>query len=129
MTLAQSCYINMFSGCTALTTPPELPATTLAQSCYRHMFSDCTALKSAPALPVTTLADWCYEQMFNGCTALKLSETKTDFYTKPYRVPTEGTGTDATDALADMFKSTGGTFTGTPEINTVYYLHKDNSIV
>ena len=28
-----------------------------------------------------------------------------------------------------MFKNTGGTFTGTPEINTVYYLSVDNMIV
>ena len=28
-----------------------------------------------------------------------------------------------------MFTSTGGTFTGTPEINTTYYLSTDNVIV
>lgn len=40
-----------------------------------------------------------------------------------------GTGTTATDALINMFTSTGGTFTGTPEINTTYYLSSDNMIV
>ena len=40
-----------------------------------------------------------------------------------------GTGTTATDALTDMFTSTGGTFTGTPEINTTYYLSTNNMIV
>ena len=30
----ESCYVNMFSRCTSLTTAPELPATTLASGCY-----------------------------------------------------------------------------------------------
>ena len=34
---------------------------------------------------------------------------------------TSGDGTDAEDALSDMFFGTGGTFTGTPTINTTYY--------
>ena len=37
-TLAYSCYSNMFSGCTALTAAPDLPATTLAENCYADMF-------------------------------------------------------------------------------------------
>ena len=69
-TLASNCYNNMFSGCTSLTTAPELPATTLASSCYNNMFSDCTSLKTAPELPVTTLASSCYSNMFSGCTSL-----------------------------------------------------------
>jgi hypothetical protein len=32
--LAKSCYKSMFSGCTSLTTAPELSATELAESCY-----------------------------------------------------------------------------------------------
>lgn len=67
--------------------------------------------------------------MFYGCYRLKLSTTQTDEYTQEYRIPTSGTGTTAMDALKYMFTSTGGTFTGTPEINTTYYLHKDCTIV
>ena len=69
-TMANYCYNAMFYGCTALTTAPELPATTLAENCYRYMFYGCTALTTAPALPATTLADYCYHYMFYGCTAL-----------------------------------------------------------
>jgi surface protein len=36
----------MFSGCTALTQAPELPATTLVDNCYNYMFQDCTSLNS-----------------------------------------------------------------------------------
>ena len=157
-TLAQNCYISMFQGCTSLTKAPALPATTLAEGCYTSMFKDCTSLTQAPALPATTLMDSCYFsmfenctslaklpalsattlndicylQMFYGCTSLRLSSTKTGEYTQEYRIPTTGTGTTVTtvtDALANMFAFTGGTFTGTPAINTTYYLSTDNMIV
>ena len=128
-TLANYCYQFMFNGCTSLTQAPALPATTLANYCYRFMFSYCTSLTQAPALSATTLANFCYASMFEGCTRLKLSSTKTGEYTQEYRIPTTGTGTTATDALTNMFASTGGTFTGTPGINTTYYLSSDNMIV
>ena len=69
-TLASDCYYDMFFGCTNLTTAPELPATTLANECYYRMFGSCTSLTTAPELPTTTLAQGCYFNMFKGCTAL-----------------------------------------------------------
>lgn len=69
-TLASSCYRNMFNGCTALTTAPELPATTLADYCYYNMFSVCTSLETTPELQATTLNQYCYYGMFSGCTGL-----------------------------------------------------------
>ena len=128
-TLATNCYSYMFRGCTSLTQAPALPATTLAEYCYMSMFNGCTALTQAPALPATTLATNCYAYMFNGCISLKLSSTQTGEYIQEYRIPTTGAGTTATDALTNMFNSTGGTFTGTPSINTTYYLSTDNMIV
>ena len=154
-TLAASCYQNMFDTCTSLTQAPTLPATTLADSCYTYMFQNCTSLTHAPALPATTLKDGCYDSMFKGCssltqapalpattlaancyqymffncTSLKLSSTKTDEYIQEYRIPSSGDGTTATNALRNMFGSTGGTFKGTPEINTTYYLSSDNMVV
>ena len=68
--LIGQCYDSMFSGCTSLTTAPELPATTLAGSCYQHMFRGCTSLTTAPELPATTLAGSCYNYMFRDCTSL-----------------------------------------------------------
>ena len=121
-TLAPSCYVGMLSGCTSLTTAPELPATTLASYCYYDMFEGCTSLTTPPELPATTLASYCYRGMFNGCTSIKLSASQDDEYTKPYRIPTTGEGTTASGALMDMFVNTSGTFTGTPEINTTYYM-------
>lgn len=41
-----NCYSSMFSGCTSLTTAPELPATTLASGCYYGMFYNCRNLTS-----------------------------------------------------------------------------------
>ena len=128
-TLASNCYRNMFYGCTSLTQAPALPATTLRNDCYIEMFRDCTSLIQAPVLPATTLATECYRGMFHGCTNINLSSTQTGEYTVVYRIPSSGTGTTATDALTDMFASTGGTFTGTPEINTTYYLSNTNTVV
>ena len=128
-TLANGCYSYMFQGCTALTQAPALPATMLADHCYQGMFQGCTSLTKAPSLPVATLAKYCYSYMFYGCTSLKLSSTQTGEYTQEYRIPSSGEGVTATDALVSMFASTGGTFTGTPSINTTYYLSSDNMIV
>lgn len=128
-TLANNCYQQMFQGCTGLTKAPALPATTLTNWCYFGMFYNCTSLTQAPALPATTLMFFCYGSMFKSCTSLKLSTTQTGEYTQEYRIPSSGTGTTANFALNDMFKSTGGTFTGTPEINTTYYLSNTNTVV
>ena len=128
-TLAGYCYNSMFQGCTSLTQAPALPATTLAEGCYQQMFQGCTGLTQAPALPATTLAGYCYNSMFQGCTNIKLSTTQTGEYTVAYRIPIAGRGTTTTGALTDMFTSTGGTFTGTPEINITYYLSTDNMVV
>ena len=76
-----------------------------------------------------TMANYCYRYMFQNCTSLKLSSTQTDEYTQEYRIPSSGTGTTATNALTYMFISTGGTFTGSPEINTTYYLSNTNTVV
>ena len=94
---------------------------TMAKACYAYMFAGCTALTTAPALPATTLADHCYANMFQDCTKIKLSTIQTGDYQTEYKIPTTGTGTTASGALTDMFANTGGTFTGTPEINNTYY--------
>lgn len=120
-TLAKYCYQEMFSGCKSLTTAPELPATTLANDCYSRMFYYCSALVTLPALPATTLKSYCYYYMFYGCVSIKLSTTQSDEYPNEYRIPTSGTGTSASSALSSMFYNTGGSFAGTPAINTTYY--------
>ena len=121
-TLAPHCYAYMFNGCTSLAAAPALPATTLAQYCYLFMFGGCTSLTEPPALPATSLSGYCYQFMFFECTNIKLSASKTGEYTKAYRIPEIGTGSAPSTALTGMFMRTGGTFTGTPTINTTYYL-------
>lgn len=69
-TLADACYMNMFYGCTGLTTAPALPATTLTLMCYNEMFYGCTGLITSPELPAKSLAQMCYRGMFSGCTGL-----------------------------------------------------------
>ena len=94
-TLEESCYEEMFSGCTGLTKAPELPATILTESCYRKMFYGCTGLISAPSLPATTLTESCYREMFNGCTGL-------------ISAPSISATTLAKDCCTDMFNGCTG---------------------
>ena len=70
--LAPSCCVKMFAECKKLKTVPKdmLPATTMAEMCYLGMFSGCQRLQIAPDLPAMTLAASCYEGMFNGCLEL-----------------------------------------------------------
>ena len=65
---ARFCYLFVY--CAALTSAPELPATTLADECYYGMFGGCTSLTATPELPATKLADYCYTSMFADCTKL-----------------------------------------------------------
>lgn len=128
-TLANSCYETMFYNCTSLVSAPKLPAIALQIYCYYHMFYGCTSLTTIPELPATTIPSISYENMFYGCTSIKLSVTQTGRYQIPYRIPSSGTGTIGTDSLDNMFGETGGTFKGTPEINTTYYLSTSNSVI
>lgn len=66
-------FCFLFSGCTSLTTAPELPATILASNCYESMFKGCTSLTTAPELPATSLNYDCYESMFEGCSSLEIA--------------------------------------------------------
>ena len=73
-----------------------------------------------------TLAEFCYFYMFSGCTNLKVSDTKTDEYGKPWRIPSVGSISEKATYWnwnKDMLSGTGGTFTGNPSINTTYYLY------
>jgi hypothetical protein len=88
------------------------------------MFGGCTSLTAAPALPATILYTACYAYMFCECANIKLSRTQTGDYQTAYRIPVLGTGQGqpASSVMLNMFSKTGGTFTGTPEINTTYYI-------
>ena len=85
------------------------------------MFFSCEALTEIPALNAVQLADNCYKQMFFLCSSIFISETETGDYDKAYRIPISGNGITGSDSLVNMFNYTGGTFTGTPTINTTYY--------
>lgn len=68
--LSNGCYSSLFSNCSSLIRAPKLPAKTLTTQCYYSMFRNCTSLKYAPELPATNLASRCYQQMFANCSSL-----------------------------------------------------------
>ena len=61
---------KMFLDCTQLKTPPALKSTILGDYCFKWIFKNCTSLISAPELPALTLASYCYHSAFEGCTSL-----------------------------------------------------------
>jgi hypothetical protein len=122
--LRAGCYNQMFYGCTGLEEPPALPATIIESMAYRFMFLGCTKLKYPPALPSIGIPSRCYEGMCSGCTSIKLATTPGDGYDVPYRIPAAGIGSfgSGTNHVTSMFTVTGGTWQGTPNLNTTYYL-------
>lgn len=128
--LKDSCYKYMFSQCANLVIVPLLPATMLKNSCYQFMFFGCDSLETVHRLPATDLPYACYDRMYSSCKKIKLSTEKTGQYRIPFRIPSQGAGAISGNyAVNEMFDGTGGTFSGTPEINTTYYLDESNTIV
>lgn len=87
MTLGRNCYSGMFQYCSSLVNAPELPATELAVGCYSYMFRDCDSLTRAPELPALTLVEDCYDGMFFGSNNLN--------YIKAMFTSTTGDDTDS----------------------------------
>ena len=117
---------GMFAGCTNLVKAPRITATAVESDGCWYMFEGCTSLNQLPELLATDLPVTTYKSMFYNCSGIKLSEEQTEEYKYEYRIPSSGTGTAYVEdewsaSLGDMFTNTGGTFTGTPEINTTYY--------
>lgn len=118
---SNGCYQEMFANCTSLKKAPKIYATTTEQYTFYIMFGGCTSLEEIPVLLSTTIATAAYQNMFSGCSKIKLSTTQEGDYQNEYRIPASGTGSAPSNALSGMFSTTGGTFTGTPTINTTYY--------
>lgn len=120
LTVSDYAYWAAFVDCNNLTQHPKIEAINLSKYCFYYMFNG-TGLTELINLNATDMPDYCYGQMYINCSSIKLSEVQTEIYNTPYRIPKSGTGTDKSHSLGGMFLYTGGTFTGTPTINTTYY--------
>lgn len=130
-TVEASCFEYFFSNFgNVLRSAPSFLATDLSDGCYANMFLECENLVTLPRLPASVIPREAYCQMFSGCSKIMLSEEQSDDYPTPYRIPFVKDVEDVgNNALTGMFAGTGGTFTGTPEPNKTYYLHKNCRIV
>lgn len=71
-TLKDSCYMDMFYGCSNMVTPPSvLPALILNGQSYTYMFYGCRKLANAPEIKATTLASNSCKGMFENCSSLE----------------------------------------------------------
>ena len=110
------CY-GMFEGCSNLEKPPIFKAKDLYDLAYYEMFWNCTKLNAISAMPETSAErDRCYGSMYKGCVKIKISETQTDEYINAWKMPQM-----INNRAENMFAGTGGTFTGTPRSNNIYY--------
>lgn len=93
-------FCALFKNCRTIKSVSTsfLPATTLANSCYKDMFSGCTSLRRSPDLPATELARDCYTRMFSGCNSLKyikamFTTTPSSYYTSNWVNSVASSGT------------------------------------
>lgn len=68
-TLHSWTYGGMFQNCSSLIDAPELPAETLEQSCYYQMFSGCTSLKTVRCRAKVTASNATYQWLYGVKTA------------------------------------------------------------
>lgn len=119
-------FFSLFKNNTGMLTCPKMSTLYVPyQWCCAYMFSGCTSLTTLPELNGKSLGSGCYAYMFNGCSNIKLSTSKTSTYNKSYRIPTSGTASKVAGAQYEptynMFSNTGGTLTADPTLNTTYY--------
>lgn len=119
-TVPNSAYYGMFYH-SGLRFAPKISATSLGDQSCRTMLSYCYSLGTLPSINATSFGVQACYGMFNNSNLIKMSSTQTGAYQTPYRIPTDGSGVVGTNSLQNMFQNTGGTFTGTPTINTTYY--------
>lgn len=121
LTLPRFACTNMYFGCISLLDSPSIKATTVADSACLRMFSECTSIKSISSLYAANIPSFSFSTMYNNCPLIKISESQSEEYPNPYRIPISGQGVGSSLSAQNMFTGTGGTFTGTPTVNTTYY--------
>lgn len=121
--LPKGACAGMFFNCTSLVKPTSLKGLTFGgESCLDGMYSGCSSMEYLPEFPTNVLKGYCCQMLFYGCTKIRVATTQSSTYKNAYRIPASGTiASTPYNALESMFANTGGTFVGTPTINTTYY--------
>lgn len=97
-------FYKAFEGCTNLEVLPNINQIFTTPVVFNESTGDRTT--------------WVYRDLFNRCSNIKVSTTNVDEYTYPINIPAY---TSPVPTFLDAFANTGGTFTGTPSVNTTYY--------
>ena len=129
--LQQSCFVNMFKGCSSLVSMKPIyiyNSTVFPSQCCLQMFQDCTSLIVPPNFLMgdsmmvqnqTNFANNSITRTFSGCSALKVKELAASSQIQQTTIIQIPTGISMF-SCSDMFKNTGGTFTGTPRAGYRY---------
>jgi len=114
-------YSYMFYS-TSIEKSPNILATSGESNCCSYMFRGCSQLNELCKLSIIDIPITCCLYMYTDCSKIKISTTPSAEYRYEYRLPYgAATGTIGSSALYGMFSNTGGTFKGTPTVNTRYY--------
>ena len=95
-TLTQTCYREMFSGCTSLTISPKIKAETLGPGSCMAMFLDCHSLNSVSMYATDISADNCLNDWLEGVSATGTfyKHASTTYPSGTYGIPTGWTVVD-----------------------------------
>ena len=70
ITTSAYCYKDMFCGCTALTTTPEIASTSLADFSCNEMYWGCSSLVNAKPIKSASIGESACQFMFRNCSSL-----------------------------------------------------------
>lgn len=115
-------FFDMFASCTSLTTCSiEFPPIYYSDHACQQMFYGCTSLTTLPRIEVSGADAGAFDSMFENCSSIRLAESQDSTYSTAYTITGTPGSSVSSSAFTDMFKNTGGTFTGTPVFGTTYY--------
>ena len=113
----------IFYGCSKLKRAPEIGfPLTVGGYIFEYMFQKCSSLETLYTFEWKNIGAGSFRYMYAECPLIKIySSAPTGVESSEYMIPMQGGGTPGTDAFKNMFTGTGGSFTGTPSGNTLYY--------
>lgn len=90
-----------------ITKLPLMPKNlTLAKSCFNQMFSSCKKLKELPIINTSNFPEDCCAYMFESCSSMTVSTTQASGVNNVFRLPYTGTATKENGAFRRMFGDT-----------------------
>lgn len=119
-TVGEAAFYSLFSGNDGLINLPDLSTVVLSNGCFAE-FASFSGVRVLPKLSQLVFPSTCFNLCFWGCSNIKMATTQSADYPNAYRIPETGTASAGYSAFGQMFSGSGGSFKGTPAVNSTYY--------